>query len=157
MGAENNLKGRLQQLNNAVNEVLDFFQQGSNYEVMVYELWSAKDTLGHLTFWHESFSRNLSDLANGKTPSPMKGKLSELNKLGVDSAKTVSIEDLLNRFQKAQRSIEKNIFDERIDLIPYKKGSRDYSRIEHLAVVTNHIRKHQGDLKTKMKNGKAKN
>jgi hypothetical protein len=47
----------------------------------------------------------------------------------------------------AQNTIEAFIFEDTIDKIPYKKGSRDYSKIEHLEIVSNHIRKHLKDIR----------
>ncbi len=150
---QNALELNLKWLSIAVNEFIDFFQQGYNYKTMIYDLWNAKDVLGHITFWHESFARNISDLGLGRKLNPLKGKLSEVNSLSVESTKDVSIKDLLKRFRKAQYTIEQYIFDKQIDLIPYKKGSRDYSRLEHLDIVTNHIFKHLKDLNKKIQNG----
>lgn len=147
---ENNKKqvgSNLKRLQNELKEFIDFYEQGLDYNVMIYPLWDAKDLLGHVTFWHESFARNISDLAQNRKPNPLKGKLSEVNKVSVDSTKAVSIKELIGRLQQAQKTIEENIFDESIEMIPYKKGSRDYSRLEHLDIVANHIRKHLNDVR----------
>ncbi|MEM9339244.1 MAG: hypothetical protein AAGA66_10985 [Bacteroidota bacterium] len=105
-----------------------------------------KDILGHVTFWHERFTRNISDLGNGILPSPLKGKLSEVNKRSVETTKSEPIERLVARLKKAQVIIEQHVFDEKMGLTPYKKGSRDYDRVGHLEVVANHIRKHLKEL-----------
>ncbi|MFZ6666170.1 hypothetical protein [Peijinzhouia sedimentorum] len=149
------LETYLEQLKKELKEFTDFFEQGYDYNIMIYALWDAKDILGHITFWHESFARNLADLANERTPNPLKGKLSEVNKLSVESTKAVPIPELIIRLQQAQNTVEQYIYDEGIELIPYKKGSRDYSRSEHLQIVTNHIRKHLNDLNKQY--GKTKN
>lgn len=143
------LEINLERLKDVVSEIVKFYDRGLDYNIMVYELWSAKNILGHITFWHESFARNISDLAHDRKPSPLKGKLSEVNKLSVESTDKVSIKELMKRLQQAQHTIEKNIFNDKINLIPYKKGSRDYSRNEHLEVVTTHIRRHLNDLEEK--------
>lgn len=137
----------LGQLRKELKSFIDFFEQGYDYSTMIYELWDAKNILGHITFWHESFARNISDLANELKPSPLKGKLSEVNRLSVASTNSVSIEALISRLKQAQQTIEQHIYDDRIEMIPYKKGSRDYSRAEHLEIVSNHIRKHLNDIK----------
>ena len=36
---------------------------------------SAKDVLGRVTFWYESFARNIEGPSQGPKPSPLKGKL----------------------------------------------------------------------------------
>lgn len=149
------LEINLEQLKKELKAFIDFFGQGYDYGMMVYELWNAKNILGHVTFWHESFAKNISDLANERIPNPLKGRLSEVNRLSVESTNAVPIADLIIRLQQAQNTIEQYIYDERIGLIPYKKGSRDYSRSEHLEIVANHIRKHLNDLKKQY--GKPKN
>lgn len=143
----NQLKTNLETLRNELSDFIDFFAQDYDYTTMVYELWDAKDILGHITYWHESFAKNLLDLANERIPNPPKGKLSDVNVLSVESTREVPKETLIQRLKKAQHTIELHIFDEKIKMIPYKKGSRDYSRIEHLEIVADHIHKHLTDLK----------
>ena len=137
----------LELLRKELEDFIHFYQKGLDYHLMVYALWNAKDILGHITFWHESFARNISDLGEGIKPSPLKGKLSEVNRASVGTTKNVSVTDLIDRLKKAQQIVERYIFMEEIDLIPYKKGSRDYSREEHLLIVAQHIRRHLKDLK----------
>lgn len=149
MKKERRLKTNLDRLRSELDKFIDFFEQGYDYDLMIYQLWNAKDILGHITFWHESFARNISDLGNGIKPDPLKGKLSEVNKLSVEMTKAKSIRNLIERLKDAQRTIEEFIFMRDIKLIPYKKGSRDYSREEHLEIVSNHIHKHLKDLTKK--------
>ena len=78
-------------------------------------------------------------------------KLSEVNRQSVETTASVSISELIARLRGAQKTIEQHIFDESIEIIPYKKGSRGYSREEHLEIVTAHIKKHLKDLKKKLK------
>ena len=146
---EKQIKSNVERLRNAVEAFSNLFEQGLDYNTMVYEFWNAKDILGHITFWHESFARNISDLGKGIKPSPIKGKLSEVNKQSVETTKNESIKKLIKRLKDAQDTIEEFIFMDKIDLIPYKKGSRDYSRSEHLEVVSNHIHKHLEDISNK--------
>lgn len=136
----------LKALQEKLQELTAFFKSERNFQTMVYALWNAKDILGHITFWHESFARNISDLGNGIKPTPLKGKLSEVNQTSVESTKKVSIEELLLRMARAQQTIENHIHNPNIQSIPYKKGSRDYSRLEHLQIVEAHIKKHLRDL-----------
>lgn len=138
---------QLVRLQTQVEELVEFFQRDVDFNKKVYPYWSVKDVLGHLIFWHESFARNLSDLVEGKKPNLLKGKLSAVNAASVESTKTESIERLLERLAVAQSIISKFIPNESITEIPYKKGSRSYSRLEHLQVVESHIKKHLKDLK----------
>ena len=84
-----------------------------------------------------------------KLSNPLKGKLSEVNQLGVEATRPVPIDKLLVRLNIAQRVVEEHIFNTEVQLIPYKKGSRDYSRKEHLEIVAAHIKRHLKDLHKK--------
>jgi uncharacterized damage-inducible protein DinB len=108
----------------------------------IYEGWSAKDILGHLAFWHESFARNVADLAHDRQPTPLKGTLGDLNQRGVEELRLCSLEEVIGRLQAAQRVIHRHILSPRITLIAYRKGSRDYTPEEHLSLVIDHITAH---------------
>ena len=146
---EEYIKTKVEVLRNELKKFIIFFEQGLDYNKMIYEYWNAKDILGHITFWHESFARNISDLGKNIKPSPLKGKLSEVNKQSVETTKNESVENLIKRLKEAQNTIEEYVFLDKINLIPYKKGSRDYSKLEHLEVVSNHIHKHLKDISKK--------
>ena len=146
---EKEIKTNVRILRNELDQLFEFYEKGLDYDKMVYKYWNAKDILGHLTFWHESFARNISDLGKGIKPKPVKGNLSVVNKQSVETTKNESIENLIKRLKDAQDTIEEFIFIDRINLIPYKKGSRDYSRREHLEIVSNHIHKHLIDISKK--------
>lgn len=143
------IKTKIEILRNELKKFIIFFEQGLDYDKMIYEYWNAKDVLGHITFWHESFARNISDLGKNIKPSPLKGKLSEVNKQSVEATKNESVENLIKRLKEAQNTIEEYVFLDKVNLIPYKKGSRDYSKLEHLEVVSNHIHKHLKDISKK--------
>ncbi|MDF1674949.1 MAG: hypothetical protein P1U44_04460 [Vicingaceae bacterium] len=146
---EEYIKTKVEILRNELKKFIIFFEQGLDYDKMIYEYWNAKDVLGHITFWYESFARNISDLGKNIKPSPLKGKLSEVNKQSVETTKNESVENLIKRLKEAQNTIEEYVFLDKINLIPYKKGSRDYSKLEHLEVVSNHIHKHLKDISKK--------
>ncbi|HEX3053424.1 MAG TPA: hypothetical protein VHP83_22380 [Aggregatilineaceae bacterium] len=73
------IQTQLTLLDETVAHFVAIFQDGADPEMMVYEEWNAKDVLGHITFWHESFARNVSDLVHDIKPSPLKGTFSTLN------------------------------------------------------------------------------
>lgn len=144
--AREDIQVSLNAMRQQLSALIKFYRQDLDYQRMVYDLWNAKDILGHLTFWHESFARNISDLGKGITPRPLKGKLSEVNRQSVESTASSSIDTLITRLTRAQETIEEHIFNDRILLIPYKRGSRDYCRLEHLDIVSAHIKRHLKDL-----------
>jgi hypothetical protein len=136
----------LQRLNETVAQLLGVYQNLPDPDAMVYELWSARDVLAHLTFWHESFARNVDDLVNGRKPMPLKGRFINLNQGGVDAMRRETLEAVLQRFQAAHRMILENILNPALVRIPYKKGSREYTPEEHLDIVYEHIREHLRDV-----------
>jgi hypothetical protein len=57
-------------------------------DALVDDSWAVRDVVGHVTFWHESFARNVDDLVHGRRPTPLRGRLSDLNERGVAEART---------------------------------------------------------------------
>lgn len=136
----------LEGLNKTVTQLLSTYQSLPESKAMVYEFWSAKDVLAHLTFWHESFARNVDDLARGRKPSPLKGRLRDLNQRGVDEMAYLSLAEVLTRLEAAHATIRANILNPALTIIPYRKGSREYTVEEHLEIVNNHIIFHLRDV-----------
>ena len=136
----------LEQLDRIAADLLDVYRKMPDPNVMVYELWTAKDVLAHLTFWHESFARNVSDIVRDVTPRPLKGKLRDLNQAGVDEMRPSPLEAVIRRFEASHHIIQEHILNPRIVSIPYRKGSRDYTPEEHLEVVRDHINRHLRDV-----------
>jgi hypothetical protein len=132
----------LAQLDESLARLYALFQMIENPEAVICDGWNAREILSHLTFWHESFARNVRDLVEGVQPIPLKGKYSELNRRSVEEMQHLSTEQVLARLQTAQRIIHENILSKRLAMIPYRKGSRDYTPEEHLEVVTGHIQEH---------------
>ncbi len=137
----------LQHLNEAISQLLDFYQNVANLDIAVYEGWTAKDILGHITFWHESFARNVSDLVNDTKPTPLRGRFIDLNQRGVEEMRQYPLEKVLERLAIAHRTIQDDILNPKLTLIPYRKGSRDYTPEEHLDIVRGHIKEHLRGLK----------
>lgn len=137
------LKGELRdRLGQSVVELIAVCRQLPDPNADVYEGWSAKDILGHVTFWHESFARNVADLVHDRRPTVLKGKLNDLNQQGVAELRPCSLEDVIGRLEAAQRIIHANILNSKLIVIPYRKGSRDYTPEEHLSLVADHITEH---------------
>ncbi|MBZ0163025.1 MAG: hypothetical protein K8H74_09970 [Notoacmeibacter sp.] len=113
-----------------------------DFGIMINQRWNALDMLAHVLAWHESFALNLSLLAQGEPPQPPRGTLREVNRQGVLDRRGQSVEQLIRRFRKAQKTIEANIYDEGITRIPYRKPGSSYGRAQHLDVVRGHIRNH---------------
>jgi len=137
----------LKNLDGTVSQILEIYQNMANPEMTVYENWTAKDVLAHITFWHESFARTVRDLANGIKPTPLKGRYSDLTQQCLHEMRPLNIETITNRFAASHHTIQENILNIGLLLIPYKKGSRDYTPEEHLNIVNQHINDHLNDIK----------
>ena len=137
----------LKQLTETISQVFDVFKTMANPDITVYEDWTAKDILGHIVFWHESFARNVNDIVNDIKPTPLKGKYSDLNQRCFDEMRQKTVEEIIQRLETAHRVIQENILYPGLCLIPYKKGSRDYTPDEHLDIVNEHIKEHLSDIR----------
>jgi hypothetical protein len=133
-------------LNHTVADFLELYQNPLIADIQVYELWTAKDVLCHITFWHESFSRNVDDLVHNRKPHPLKGRLIDLNQQGVDTIRLISLEPICQRLLTAHCIIKDQIQSPILTLIPYKVGSRNYSPEEHMDIVNKHIQEHSRDI-----------
>lgn len=101
----------LEQLNETVMRLIDLYQNTVNPASAVYEEWTAKEVLGHITFWHESFARNVRDLANDIRPKPLKGRFRDLNQRCMEEIKTQTVEDILYRLETAHHIVGENILN----------------------------------------------
>lgn len=115
-------------------------------EMVVIGEWTAKDLLGHIVFWHESFARNVYDIASNIKPTPLKGRLTDLNQQSVVEMQLYSTEILLLRLESAHLVIRQNIRHPGLELIPYRQGSRPYTPEEHLEIVDRHLSGHLNDI-----------
>lgn len=145
----------LHQLTEQVDAFIACLRATDADSLRVYALWSAKDVLCHITFWHESFARNLRAVACHQQASPLRGSLAALNQQGVEELRPLSIAALIDRLLAAHAVIESDILDPTLGLIPYRKGSRPYTPDEHLEIVRLHVRKHIADIHSAM-NGTRK-
>lgn len=112
----------------------------------VDDSWAVRDVVGHVTFWHESFARNVDDLVHGRRPTPLRGRLSDLNERGVAEARTLPPDVIVDRLRAAHATIRALVLSPSLGLIPYRVGSRPYAPDEHLEVVRDHILAHARSL-----------
>jgi len=132
-----------------VSRLIEFYKANKDFNIVVYEDWTAKDVLGHITSWHMSFQRNLESAVKNEKAAPFAGSLTDVNEREVLSMKKYSINELIEKIECAQNTIEMNIKGTKVKEIEYKKGSRNYSPIEHLEIVQRHIDSHLRDVENK--------
>jgi hypothetical protein len=133
-------------LNTTVTSFLEICQDPEVVDIEVYAGWTTKDVLCHITFWHESFARNVDDLVHNRKPKPLKGRFIDLNQQGVEAIRPYPIVSVCERLKNAHAVIQKNILNPALLLIPYKIGSRAYSPEEHMDIVSSHIQEHGRDI-----------
>ncbi|GAB1483258.1 hypothetical protein MASR2M78_20740 [Treponema sp.] len=134
---------------NVVSEVIEFYQTDRDFKKIIYDDWTAQDVLGHITSWHMSFERNLLSAVQKEKPKPFSGTLTDVNEREVKKMAQYSIPELLAAIKKAQETIDLNIKNSEVTEIAYKRGSRNYSPLEHLEIVQRHLRTHLKDLQAK--------
>lgn len=133
----------LERLDDAVQLIIAAVREIEHPESLRVDDWSAKDTLGHIAFWHESFARNVSALASGRDPELLEGTYPALNQRGVEASRAMTVGRIAGRIRRAQATIRRYIVKLPAETaIPYRKGSRRYSPEEHLVMVRGHIIAH---------------
>ncbi len=136
----------LAELDAAVEWLLAAAAANVSDDALVDGSWAVRDVVGHVTFWHESFARNVDDLVRARRPTPLRGRLSDLNERGVAEARTVPLDTIVDRLRAAHATIRAAIVSPTLGPIPYRVGSRAYTPGEHLEVVRDHIRAHARSL-----------
>ena len=132
----------LTQLDETVAGLIETYQSLDCPDKALADGWTAKEVLSHITFWHESFARNVSALAAQRQPLPLRGKYVALNQRSVEEMKGLTIEQILAKLQSAHQIIQQTILSPTLTLIPYRQGSRPYTPEEHLVLVRGHITEH---------------
>lgn len=145
----------LARLGATVASVCGWYRTHEDVEFPVNTAWTARDALVHVVFWHESFARNVADLAVGIKPRPLKGTYAELGKRAAEEYHACPVSELLARLERAQRVIEQSVFHPNVTLIPYKVGSRPYAPLEHIRVVDDHVRGHLDRIETAYRTNRA--
>jgi hypothetical protein len=136
----------LSRLDNTIARLFTVYGGIEHPEMVVIGEWTAKDILGHIVFWHESFARNVYDIASNVKPTPLKGRLTDLNQQSVVEMQPCSTGTLLLRLESAHQVIQQNIHQPGLELLPYRQGSRKVTPEEHLEIVDRHLSGHLNDI-----------
>lgn len=132
---------QLNELSQSLHKFIsEFHHQNSTKSVTAQ--WSVKDVLCHLTYWHKYYAENLSAQAKGEKHVFSGSTITEINRRGVDSLKSVSTEKLIASLQTSQKQIEKLISDGSVSFMQYRAGIKPYTIEKFLHVVTTHIQNH---------------
>ncbi len=139
-------KELFQQLTETLRLFLDEVDK-HHESAMATDLWTVREVLAHVTFWHTNYAENYEALAKKKIPLLIDCPLYFANLSGVDSLRDKSVGELEEQVLKAHRSLEKNIVKKGIRKMTYKKNGRVYTSKEFLHVVERHIAGHIKQIK----------
>jgi uncharacterized protein with von Willebrand factor type A (vWA) domain len=111
--------------------------------------WGAREILAHIVFWHEIHAATIEAICNGREPHLLSGVFREFNARAVKENVGASIEQLLERLQRAQEKMEQTAslpgVMQRSMFI--KQGSKERSIQEVLERIEAHIRGHHVELR----------
>lgn len=137
----------LQQVEEAVQRLIQAVQAVEDPDQLRIGEWSLKETLGHITFWHENLARNTSALLKGNAPDFLKGSLTDLNRASAEQSRGMDVVQIIERLRQAQAAIRGGILALPADQVfPYRKKSRELTPAEHLELVRDHIGGHLKDI-----------
>lgn len=106
------------------------------------DVWSVKDELCHIVFWHTYYAQNYSALAKGEKPVvfPSAGG-STRNQEGVNSLKGKSKDELIQLLDNAQKSLYESIVIKKVPAMDYTNRKR-YTTEDFLIEIARHINGH---------------
>lgn len=127
------------------------FSNISDFTKIVYTDWTKEGVLAYIASWYISFANNLLAAVINVKATPFKGSLTDVNEREVNRLRIYDISELLEFINNSKDIIEMNIDNIQVKEIAYKKGSRNYSPLEQIEIVSRHINGHLDDLKKKEK------
>ena len=110
------------------------------------EIWTVKDELCHIVFWHENYAANYKAMANHEIPK-LPEKMSTINIRGVKSLRKSTIKKLILRLYNAHQSLYVSIVEKKVSRMTYSKGGRTYETNDFLTMITRHIAAHTRQVK----------
>ena len=134
------------QLSDQIENLIQQVQEKKLSDMATKE-WSVKDVLCHIVFWHENYAANYQAMVDHKTSPLLSGSITVINPAGVKSLQRCSLEELIQRLQKAQGSLYQNIVEKQIPKMTYKLNSRTYTTPEFLEAISGHVFRHTIQVK----------
>ncbi len=116
-------------------------------ELLATELWSVKEILCHLVFWHENYAANYDAMVKGVTPPLFDKTANHLNIDGVESLKNVPVKELRERLLKANDILRYCIVEKMIPQMTYTKRGRTYDTLYFVEMIAGHFATHTKQVK----------
>lgn len=114
------------------------------------DIWSVKDILCHITYWHRYYAKNLSAQASGRSYVFPRIPFYELNQRGVEKLRSHSDKNLFAMLTKANNKLKKVILSGKVHQITYRVGTV-YTIDRFLFIIDRHIRSHTRQVGRKRK------
>ncbi len=115
------------------------------------DIWSVKDILCHITYWHRYYAKNLATEAKGESFIMPKTKLYLMNQKGVEKMRPFSDEKLFAILEKAHKELEKVALSGKVKQMTYWEGREPYTLLRFLELVERHIGAHTRGIRKKRK------
>lgn len=114
------------------------------------DIWSVKDILCHITYWHQYYSKNLIAQSKGKSCILPRIPFYTLNQNGVEKMRSHSDNKLFSMLTNANNQLKKIIVSGKVNHIIYREGTT-YSIPRFIEIVDRHIQSHTRGIKKKRK------
>lgn len=113
------------------------------------DVWSPREVLVHLVFWHERYISIISAALDGREPDLLTGSGKALNAMPVRENAGAPIGLLIERFQAAQAELEELTASEaaRSVTIRIRLNTKERTVNDLLHAVEGHIRNHLAKLR----------
>lgn len=133
-------------INNFETEYLKHFPEDK-----MSDIWSVRDILCHVTYWHRYYAKNLTAEAEGKSYVLPKIQFYTLNQRGVEEMRPYSDNKLFAMLSKANNQIAKTILSGKVNEMTYRMDCKPYTITRFLEIVNRHIGAHTRGIMKKRK------
>lgn len=111
------------------------------------EVWSVKDVICHIAFWHIYYAQNYASLAADLDPYVFTSKGGSVrNQKGVDSLKLYSETELIDLILVANDSLYESIVVKEVPKMSYT-DRKEMKTGEFLIAITGHIKRHTSQVR----------
>jgi hypothetical protein len=140
----------VKKLTNSVNEFQKVYKLHYPDDRMS-DVWTVRDILCHITYWHEYYVKNLEAEAKGTSYIMPRTKLYLMNQKGVEKMRKYSDVKLFTRLAKANSQLGKVALSGKVKQMTYWEGRKPYTLLTFLELIDRHIQSHTRGIGKKRK------
>ncbi|MDA0769951.1 MAG: hypothetical protein BZY79_01995 [SAR202 cluster bacterium Casp-Chloro-G4] len=148
MVTEQNIDTLISSVEQAVQAGVAFFQANSNSETRV-GLWTGREFLCHLIYWHQATVDGIASVSGGGAPVQVYASVDEMNARSVGRQAGKSVAQLLEQVGSIQESLissARSISDPNAVVLINSSGS-GMSTAQRLERIATHWNEHIAELK----------